>query len=71
MNGNFEWQRQQVNERVSDALKEGAGHRLVKQAGAMNRTGRRDGRAGSTATILRAAFVLGAAWFVISLVLSG
>jgi hypothetical protein len=71
MNGNFDWQQQQVNERVSDALKEAAGRRLAKQAGSRNRAVRRGGRAGSTATILRAAFVLGAASFVISLVLSG
>ena len=61
MSSNLEWQRQQVNERVQGALREGVALRKVR--------GRRSGGRGPV--VVKAALILAAAWFFLGVVLAG
>jgi hypothetical protein len=67
MSTNVEWQRQQVNERVQGAMREGLAHRAVQANRRLQ--GRRS--SGGVPFAVKAALALGAAWFFIAVSLAG
>ncbi|HNB50747.1 MAG TPA: hypothetical protein PK530_02330 [Anaerolineales bacterium] len=56
MSSNFEWQKQQVDERVQGALAEAASHRLGREGA---------GRGSFGTTLFKVILFLGIVWFLI------
>lgn len=67
MSTNVEWQRQQVNERVQGALREGLASR--QKAAPRKLTARQNSR--TVAFAVKAALALGAAWVIFGVILAG
>lgn len=61
MSNNFEWQKQQVDERVQGALREAASHRLGREGAERGSFG---------ATFFKVILFLGLAWFLIGALLT-